>query len=176
MGIPDNFEQCLPPESFEKDPTLPINLRLHHITSLYYTLCLTPEEQARTSMFNDAKIYGEEAALRMQEFYESVLRLPDTTQIKIVGSTEDDVCKACPHANENCLGVDNQKDYKIPRSLNINIGDVVTVGELKEKLQQFYLKDDAFWKDEAWTERLKKYPHLAKYTKDNFWLYKIRKK
>lgn len=147
-----------------------VHLRLHHLTSLYYTFCLTPEEQARTPMFNDANVYGERFARATQAFYQNTLNLPDAFRIRIVGSL-DEVCIGCPKENDFCRLEDKQDDYEVPRLLGIDVEDVITLGELKEKMKELYPRHDASWKDRVWEERLAKHPHLAKYTVANYWLY-----
>jgi len=154
----------------ERNPPCPIELRFHHIISLYYALCLSLEEKARTPMFNHVNVLGELFALRMQKFYKNILDLADEEQIKIVGSL-DDICKECTIIDARCYLEDEPSDYAEPVILGIKIGDVITIGDLKRKLQQFYVVHDAYWKEENWRKKLEKHPNLAKYTKENFWLY-----
>jgi len=167
----DRVEKSSLLKNIEKEHQTTFEVRLHHITSLYYTMCLTPEEQARTPMFNDANTYGEDFARKMEEFYRNVLQQPDLTKIEIVGSL-DEVCAGCPIVNDSCRLEDRQDDYQVPKLLGLNVGDSITIGELKEKLIELYPRHKAPWKDEEWSARLTTHPHLAKYTKDNFWLYK----
>lgn len=153
-----------------------IELRFHHVNGVYHELCLSDEERARTPEFNHENVYGKDFALKMDRFMINICALSDETRIKIVGAL-DDICKKdCPIKGATCEMEDKESDYEVPNGIGLKIGDIITAGELKRRLKEFYHHHDPPWKEAKWQKRLALHPHLSENRAENFWLTKIRKK